>query len=117
MPTSDAEPTIADGLIDPTWVGGVRHLVDILIAYGDSDKAELAKILDHLVRLGRGAGIKRLGFLIERFYPSEKGLIAAAPSRLRAGNIRLDPSIERRGRLSKRWGLWVNVSVPQSRPR
>lgn len=108
---SDRERTIADALIDPTWVGGIRHLVDILQEYADDSTRDFSKVLEYLKRLERRAGIKRFGFLLERLYPSESALIAEANELRSAGIIRLDPSIRSRGRLVKRWGLWVNASI------
>ncbi len=112
--TSDPERTIADALIDPVWIGGMRHLVDVLHAYNLDHKGGLQKIFDHLERIGRASGIKRLGFLVEKLFPGETALIEAAHARRSAGLIRLDPSTKGKGRLLKRWGLWINVSIPLS---
>jgi predicted transcriptional regulator of viral defense system len=113
VPTSDPERTIADGLVDPTWVGGVRHLVDIILSAVADGKVTFPKILTHLERTGRASGIKRLGFLVEDLFPAETEMISRAQARRSSGIIRLDPSVQGRGRLSKRWGLWVNVSLPR----
>jgi predicted transcriptional regulator of viral defense system len=115
VPTSDPERTIADALIDPTWIGGVRHLVDIILTSAADRKATFPKILAHLERTGRAAGIKRLGFLLESLFPAETDMISMAHARRSSGIIRLDPSVQGKGRLSKRWGLWVNVSLPGPR--
>lgn len=109
---SDRERTIADALVDPSWVGGIRHLVDILMIYTDEPKPNLRKILEYLERESRAAGIKRFGLLVERLFPSESKLIAAAHALGRSGVVRLDPSIRNKGRLVKKWGLWVNASIP-----
>lgn len=116
VPTSDRERTIADALVDPSWIGGVRHLVDILHTYGEDPKRDYPKILAHLERAGRASGSKRLGFLMETLFPTEGSLIREIHARRSTGIIRLDPSIKRRGQLSKRWGLWINVSLPLSEP-
>jgi len=112
VPTSDRERTIADALIDPGWLGGVRHLVDVLLAYVAERKTDFPKILEHLERAGRASAIKRLGFLAETLLPEESVLIISAHARRSTGVIRLDPSVKDKGRLSKRWGLWINVSLP-----
>jgi predicted transcriptional regulator of viral defense system len=113
VPTSDPERTIADALVDPTWIGGIRHLVDIILTATADGKATFATILAHLERTGRAAGIKRLGFLVESLFPAETAIVSMAHDRRSSGIIRLDPSVRGSGRLSKRWGLWINVSLPR----
>jgi predicted transcriptional regulator of viral defense system len=108
---SDAERTIADALVSPEWVGGVRHLVDIFQTYRDRPAPNLQRVRSHLDVLGRGAAFKRLGYLLEALVPDERGLIAHAREHRTAGIIKLDPAVRSRGRLNKRWGLWVNVSI------
>ena len=108
---SDPEVTIADALIEPAWAGGMRHLIDILTNYSESEPVQFPKILDYLRSLNRGAGIKRLGFLVEQLFPAEIDVIEGARADLTSGNVRLDPGLPCGGHLSKRWGLWVNISV------
>ena len=114
VPVSDPERTIVDALIDPTWVGGIRHLADALLAYHESPRRDLRKLARTLEHLGRGAAIKRMGFLAERLWPAEKDLIAVAIEHRSTGVIKLDPSVKTRGRLDKRWGLWVNTTVGET---
>jgi predicted transcriptional regulator of viral defense system len=112
VPIADRERTIADALVDPTWIGGIRHLIDILHSYVTEPKKDFPKIIHTLDHIGHASGIKRLGFLAETLFPEESWLIEAAHARRSTGVIRLDPSIKSKGRLSKRWGLWINVSIP-----
>lgn len=113
VPTSDRERTIADALIDPAWLGGIRHLADIFRTYAAEKKSDFPKILEHLERASRAGAIKRLGYLTETLLPEESDLVKSAHARRSTGIIRLDPSVKGRGRLSKRWGLWINVSLPR----
>jgi predicted transcriptional regulator of viral defense system len=64
--------------------------------------------------VGSGAGFKRLGYLAETILRVEPALVAAARARLSAGIVKLDPDVRERGRLSKRWGLWLNVRLDAS---
>jgi len=114
VPVSDRERTIADALVDPTWAGGIRHLTDILKTYAAQKSSNFPKILEYLGDATRAAGIKRFGFLLERLFPTETALILTSHARRSTGVIRLDPSIRSKGRLLKRWGLWVNASIPSS---
>jgi len=114
---SDRERTIADALADPSWVGGVRQLIDIFVAYGASRERDLPKLLARIEEVNRGAVFKRLGFLAERVWPEATEIREAALARRTTGVIKLDPAVKARGRLNKRWGLWVNVSVPDQAAR
>ncbi len=109
---SDREQTIADALVDPTWVGGIRHLIDMMKVYTGERKSDFQKVFEYLSLSRTAAGFKRFGFLLEKLFPDETTLISAARERLGAGLIRLDPSIRTKGRLLKRWGLWVNATIP-----
>ena len=108
---SDRERTIADALAVPAWVGGVRHLSDILRAYRGSGAWNPAKLLTRVGESGSGAAFKRLGFLAERLLDGEEVLVKEAFARRTTGVVRLDPGVPARGRLSARWRLWANVTL------
>jgi predicted transcriptional regulator of viral defense system len=108
---SSREDTLADALASPEWVGGVRLLGEMLGRYRESKEWDGTKLL-HAVRvLGRGVAFKRLGFLAERLFPGDKGIVEACLRGRSSGVVRLDPSVTDRRRLSKKWGLWVNAAV------
>jgi len=107
---SDRERTIADALVHPGWVGGVTHLVEMLITYRDDKAFDAGKLLARVDELGVGAAYKRLGFLAERLWPSDVGIAEHARLRRTSGTIRLDPGVQARGKMLKRWGLWINVA-------
>lgn len=111
---SDRERTLADALVSPNWVGGVRHLVDMLRAYRELRASDLKKIITCLELIDRGAGFKRFGYLVEMLWPQEVPLLQGALERRSLGVIKLDPAVRSRGRLNKRWGLWINVQLPEA---
>jgi predicted transcriptional regulator of viral defense system len=113
---SDRERTISDALATPEWVGGARHLIDILRAYRASDAWDPARLVARVAEAGSGAAFKRLGFLAERVLGGEEGLVKEAFARRTTGIVRLDPSVPTHGRLSTRWRLWVNVTLPDEAP-
>jgi len=110
---SDRERTIVDALIDPSWVGGARHLIEILVAYRRGPDWSPAKLLARMAELGRGAAYKRLGFLAEEVLDGGQPLVSACLDAKTAGTIKLDPTVPARGRLVKRWGLWVNAGLAE----
>ena len=115
VPVSGPERTIADALVDPSWVGGIRHLSDILRAHRESKTWRPAKLLAELDGIGTGAAFKRLGFLAEALDLGSRALLEAAKARKTTGITKLDPAIATRGHLLKRWGVWVNATVAESR--
>jgi len=105
---SGKERTLVDGAIDPSWLGGFRHLQDVFTAFTESgDAIELLRELKHS---GTGAGAKRIGYLTEQHWPEANGLRDGAHAMRSTGVIKLDPAVRRRGSMNSRWGLWVNTS-------
>lgn len=108
---SNRERTIADALVDPSWVGGLRHLVEMIVTYRGGSTFDPKKLLVRMRELGKGAAFKRLGYIAEAAFGGEATLVAACKAARSMGAIKLDPAVGSRGRLLNRWGLWVNVDV------
>lgn len=112
---SDRERTIADALANPSWVGGVRHLVEILRTYRESKEWDPKHLIERLEEIGSGASFKRLGFLAETVLESDH-LVDKALARRTSGVVKLDPAIAKRGPINTRWGLSVNVPIERDTP-
>lgn len=103
---SDPTRTMLDMLSDPTLGGGIRSTTDMFRNYLKSEKKDLGLLIEYATRLGNGAVFKRLGYLLEKFLPTEEETMARCAERLTAGNTRLDPTLEN-DKLVTRWRLWV----------
>ena len=103
---SDPTRTILDMLSDPQLGGGIRPVLDMVKNYLRSDKKDLNLLINYADQLGNGAVYKRLGFLLELYYPDEQQIIEQCRSRLSSGNAKLDPRLKSE-RLITRWRLWV----------
>jgi predicted transcriptional regulator of viral defense system len=108
---SSPERTLVDALIAPASVGGVRHLAELLVAYRELPAASAVGLARELGLHGNGAAHKRAGWLAEKVWPAAAELLAEASRGRSAGVIRLDPQARHRGRMNRRWGLWVNVEL------
>ena len=116
---SSRERTLVDAANNPSWVGGVRHLAEILQRYVEDPSRELDRLPEILRAFARGSGAKRLGFIAEALAEDERGKghtnlceISDVASRFsKSGVVRLDPALPVRGRMSTRWGLWVNTTI------
>jgi predicted transcriptional regulator of viral defense system len=108
---SDLEKTIIDCLTEPEYCGG----------YSEVDKAawiakarlNADKLVDYAIRLGRGAVIARLGFLLdscqighERHRETLRGHLP------KAYNV-LDPTLPHEGSFSAKWRLRLNTSLEE----
>lgn len=108
---SDRERTIVDALVHPKWVGGVRHLAELFTTYRESKEFDAKKLTAQAEAHATGSAFKRLGYLAERLWPGEKAIVDLAHQHRTTGFIRLDPTVMSRGKMSKRWGLWANVTI------
>lgn len=108
---SGRERTIVDCLHHPSLCGGVRHLADIMREYGNNREHDFHKLAAVAREKGPGVVWKRLGYLAELLWPAEKALREETGKRLTKGNVRLDPTVRRRGKLVRRWHVWANVPV------
>jgi predicted transcriptional regulator of viral defense system len=104
---SDPSRTVLDLMDDPILGGGLRPSADVLQNYLRSKSKDLKLLLSYAERLGSGAAFKRLGFLLERFAPTEHEAIEACRQRISKGNAKLDPSLPA-DRLATAWRLWVS---------
>jgi predicted transcriptional regulator of viral defense system len=85
----------------------------MLAAYRALPNASPEHLATELTDAGNGAAHKRLGFAAEQVWPEATALIDLAASGRSSGVIRLDPAVESRGRMNRRWGLWVNGTLPE----
>lgn len=109
---SDPSRTVVDILDDPAIGGGIRHVADVVSEYFGSEHRNDDRLLAHIERLGNRTVFKRLGFLLEALETDARELIAACLERKSAGISALDPSIDSRGTITKRWNLRVNAKLP-----
>lgn len=111
---SDPSRTVLDLMDDPVLGGGLRPSVDVLQSYLRSETKDLKLLVSYAERLGSGAAFKRLGFLLERLAPAERGAIEACRNRITKGNAKLDSSLPA-DRLVTAWRLWVSESWSKER--
>ncbi len=112
---SGPERTLIDCLGAPELCGGTRHLTQMLREYAESDKKDLALLLTVARKTASGAAWKRLGYLAEILWPADTTITTVARRHLSAGLARLDPAVRKPRKLTKRWRLWVNVSLDDAR--
>jgi len=105
---SDPERTIINGLKQPEYCGGLTEVAKGLwIRHQDINMRRLIK---YAVKIGIGAVIRRLGFLLELYKigtPEDWELLR---SYLTETYVRLDPFLPSEGKFLRKWRLQLNVS-------
>jgi predicted transcriptional regulator of viral defense system len=71
------------------------------------------KLVDYALRLGVGAVIRRLGYLLELFDLAPESELARLRRSLTATYAPLDPVLPREGPHLARWRLQVNISTDE----
>jgi predicted transcriptional regulator of viral defense system len=110
---SDPERTVIDGLKQPEHCGGFTE-----VAKGywmRRDAIAPGKLVDYALRLGVGAVVRRLGFLLETFEVAAVEEIERLRSGLTATYALLDPLMPAEGPHQARWRLRVNVEPDELR--
>lgn len=105
---TDKEKTIIDGLDLPKYVGGVAEIVKALTAAWT--ELNEAKLWDYATKIGNSAVAKRLGFLAETLGLGKPEFFRSKV-RLAPGFSPLDPTLPKKGKHNRRWGLLINAEV------
>lgn len=105
---TDKEKTIIDGLDLPQYVGGVDEIAKALMANWSALNEE--RLRSYAGRIGNSTVGKRLGFLMEALGLGDPQALRGA-LRIAPGFSPLDPTLAKRGKYNRRWGLLVNVQV------
>lgn len=105
---SDMERTIIDGLRHPAFVGGITEVAKGLWIKRDILKME--RLVDYAQRLGVGAVVRRLGYLLEHYGLADASVLEPLHGLLTATYQRLDPLLPAEGAFLSRWRLQLNVT-------
>jgi predicted transcriptional regulator of viral defense system len=108
---SDPTRTIIDVLDDPTLGGGMRNVADVVHEYLNGAHRDDGLLVEYADRLGNRAVFKRLGFVLEHLGVEAPALLAACLDRRSTGLVDLDPSVDAKGRIVRRWGVRANVTL------
>ena len=105
---SDLERTIVDGLRHPAALGGITQVGKGLWMRHEALNVE--RLAEYAKRLGIGAVVRRLGFLLELYELANDHILGALRALLTNTYQRLDPVFPGEGPHMSRWRLQLNVS-------
>jgi len=110
---SDLERTVLDGLKQPEHCGGLTEVAKGF--WMRRDAIAVPKLVDYALRLGVGAVVRRLGFLLETFEVDAPADIERLRAELTATYALLDPLMPAEGPWHARWRVRVNVEPDELR--
>ena len=105
---SDMERTVIDGLRQPAYVGGVTEVAKGV--WMQHQALQIDRLVGYAVRLGVGAVVRRLGFLLEHYELADAAALAPLRAALTSTYQRLDPLLPDEGAFLSRWKLRLNVT-------
>jgi hypothetical protein len=105
---SDLERTIIDGLRQPEYCGGVTEVAKGL--WMRHEDMQPSKLVDYALRLGTGAVMRRLGYLLELYEIASESELARLREAITATFAPLDPTLLKDGPHLLRWRLQLNVT-------
>ena len=108
---SDPTRTIIDILDDPKWGGGMRHVLQMLEAYFDSEFLNEELIVNYIKRIGNSSASKRLGYILDSKNLGTKGMADQLKPLITTGYVLLDPTIPGKGSLVSKWNVRVNLDM------
>ena len=105
---SDLERTVIDGLRQPEYCGGVTEVAKGL--WMRRDDISVTRLVDYALRLGIGAVIRRLGYLLELYKLAPENELARLRNELTDTYLLLDPMLPKEGTHLRRWRIQLNVT-------
>jgi predicted transcriptional regulator of viral defense system len=110
---SDLERTVIDGLKQPEHCGGLTEVAKGF--WMRRDAIAVPKLVDYALRLGVGAVVRRLGFLLQTFEVDAPAEIERLRAELTATYAPLDPLMPAEGPWNARWRVRVNIEPDELR--
>ena len=104
---SDLERTVIDGLRQPEYCGGVAEVAKGL--WMRHQDMQPPKLVDYALRLGTGAVLRRLGYLLELYAIAPESEMIRLRNRLSETYAPLDPMLPGEGTYLRRWRLQLNI--------
>jgi len=105
---ADREKTIVDCLDQPRYCGEIVEAAKGL--WNGRKELDFDKLFTYAQRMGNGAIIKRLGYLMDILGMQKAGYRKKQQKLITSGYVALDPGKGRNGSYNKDWVLIVNVA-------
>jgi len=110
---SDLERTIIDGLRQPEHCGGITEVAKGL--WMQRERVNPEQLVAYSIRLGTGAVIRRLGFLLKLYEIGTSKTMETLRDHLTGSYVPLDPVLPKQGKHLHRWRLHLNIEPEELR--
>ena len=105
---ADKEKALIDSLLFPKYSGGIKEIeASIKKALPEVDTK---KLIGYAVKTGSKAALRRLGYILESLGYKQTGSMR---KNIGKGYELLDPSLEKKNNLNKKWLLDINDDIPR----
>jgi len=104
---AEKEKAIIDSLLFPKYAGGIKELIACLEKSVNELNKE--KLLDYAINIKSKAVLRRLGFILE--FIGCNGILKKIRGNIGKGYELLDPSLNKRNNLNKKWLLDINDDI------
>ena len=105
---SNLERTIIDGFKQPEYFGGLTEVAKGL--WMRHQEVNINRLISYAIKIGVGAVIRRLGFLLELYKIGTSEDWEILSSHLTETYVRLDLLLPSEGKFLRKWRLQLNVS-------
>jgi predicted transcriptional regulator of viral defense system len=105
---SNLERTIIDGLKQPEYCSGLTEVAKGF--WMRHQEVKVNRLISYAIKIGVGAVIRRLGFLLELYKIGTSEDWEILSSHLTETYVRLDPLLPSEGKFLRKWRLQLNVS-------
>ncbi len=104
---AEREKAIIDSLLFPKYVGGIKELISCMEK--SINELNKEKLLDYAMKMKSKAVLRRLGFILELI--GFNGILKKIRINIGKGYELLDPSLNKRSNLNKKWLLDINDDI------
>jgi predicted transcriptional regulator of viral defense system len=108
---SSLERTLIDGLKQPEYCGGLTEVAKGL--WVRQQDINVSKLIGFAVKMGIGAVIRRLGYLLELYKIGTQEEWQLLREDLTETHVRLDPLLPPEGKFLRKWRLQLNVPAEE----
>jgi len=105
---AEKEKAIIDSLLFPKYAGGIREITCCIEKY--IDELDKNKLVEYAIMVESNAVLRRLGFILE-LTGCKEGLLDKIRREIGRGYELLDPSLDKKNNLNKKWLLDVNDDI------
>jgi len=104
---AEKEKAIIDSLLFPKYSGGIKEIIKCL--KNSLSEIDIKKLVAYAIKIESKSVLRRLGYILELVEYKNQPIIEKIRRKIGRGYEKLDPSLEKKNNLNKKWLLDVNI--------